>query len=374
MLKIAILNSYNFNFNKPLKESICEYLAGPDNIGNLVYLEYIKTKFKVCDSISSENILSNPKWFKETYDLLIVPFSNMLSEYFSSPLVPILEDYDIKILLISIGVQAPLESSISSISLSKDAVRLLKQASASNTPIGVRGVISKSVVEKYGFSATVVGCPSVFGSRIDLLENKNTFKENLVGNCTFSGHHKNLTASLVTFILKKCNGYALQDESRIIRDVFDIELADIPFTTYNETAYSKDLANKLFDYGYYNDGVFSWGQIREFFRKNAFFTLTIDDWKAYLSNFTCSIGMRFHGNTLAMHAGTPAIYIPCDLRTSELVSYHKLPSIDHPNEYCSIDENVFKSKIKNFSDNLDIAYREYLMFLEEAGVLENWIV
>jgi hypothetical protein len=372
MKRLAILNSYNFNPDTDLKSSVCNFLAGPDNIGNLVYLNFLEKCFKNCDSVATEEIISNPELIKEKYDLLILPFSNMLSEYFATPLADIFYKYNIKILLLSIGVQYPLDTSLESISLSKDAITLLNQATISRTPIGTRGETSRAVLEKYGFNSTAIGCPSVFGCNYESAKNVKFYKERIVGNCTFSGHHKELSSQLLSFIVRNCKGYALQDEFRIIRDIFDIQMEEIPITTCLDSPYSVALKNNLFEYGYYNNGEFTWIQVREFFKKHGFFSVNINEWQNFLKTFSCSIGSRFHGNILAMHSGIPAIFIPCDLRTKELVDYHFLPTIPDSDAFKFLDITKMQEMLNVFHDNSIMNYSTMKRFLETAHILDNW--
>lgn len=372
MKRVALLNSYKSFSGLDKKSAVCKFLAGPDNIGNLIYLEFIGKHLDNCDFVSAEDVISQPARFKENYDILILPFSNMLSPYFEHPIAKVLYDEDINVLLLSIGVQAPLNSPVDSISLSEDALSLLYQAKRSNTEIGVRGNISRRLLARYSIDSTVIGCPSVLGVNEEIFEIKSSFKNKIVANCTLNGAHKELSSKIISFALKNCSGYALQDESRIIRDIYDLSLDEIPFGSFKNSPYHSDLVNKLFDYGYYNNGEYEWGRVRDFFRRFAFFSLSTEEWAGYLENFTCSIGTRFHGNIFAMHCGLPSIFIPCDLRTLELIEYHNLPSVENVCEFYDLDQDRMMDKSEDFRVKLNINRVKFLDFIKNVGLAKNW--
>jgi hypothetical protein len=372
MKRLALLNSYKFNSNDNFRYSVCNFLAAPDNIGNLVYLNFLEKSFANCESINAEELFTNPERIKEDYDLVILPLSNMLSEFYSLPLADIFYKYNIKILLLSVGIQYPLDTADHSMSLSKDAVTLLNQAKISQTPIGARGRISHAFLGRHGYNSVIIGCPSVFGCKLDIAKNVQFFKDHIVGNCTFSGHHKDLSSKLISFIVKNCKGYSLQDEARIIRDIFDVQLDEIANTANINTAYFNSIKNNLFEYGYYNDGDYTWHQIRDFFKKHCFFSVNLNDWMEYLKNYTCSIGLRFHGNILAMHCGVPSVFIPCDARTMELIDYHCLPHISDPTQFYDLNQSSMINMLDIFYEKNKISFSNMMHYLEIADIHDNW--
>ena len=53
-----------------------------------------------------------------------------------------------------------------------------------------------------------------------------------------------------------------------------------------------------------------------------------EEWLEASKQLTLSIGMRLHGNMVAMQAGVPSLWIPHDPRTTELVATMSLPFRD----------------------------------------------
>lgn len=61
-------------------------------------------------------------------------------------------------------------------------------------------------------------------------------------------------------------------------------------------------------------------------RRKLFFSP--EEWDAFLQGFVFSMGMRFHGNIIAMQNGLRALTVVSDSRTRELTSYFHLPVLE----------------------------------------------
>jgi polysaccharide pyruvyl transferase WcaK-like protein len=100
----------------------------------------------------------------------------------------------------------------------------------------------------------------------------------------------------------------------------------------------------------------------------------------YLRSLSLSVGTRFHGNMLAMQAGTPAVVFPHDTRTLEMCETMGIP-------YCNWDkigsEDGLQAVVKsiNFSGiefdrkrrNLARVYRDLIIGtnLTPSPILQN---
>lgn len=322
MKKIALLYSYQDIIGQTNhREAVKLFVQGPDNIGNLVYLTVIENLFDHIDLVSAQEVVNRGADIAEEYSTLLLPFSNMLSPYFTSNIIDSIIEHHIPITLFSIGVQLPLGDDASEMRLSADSERLLRYAGASPVPIGVRGEISQRVLQRYGIESTIVGCPTF--SSVGALRPING--ENFLINATLSGHHRQLTSDMLDFGRMNDFGYALQDETRIIADIYKFTKDDLADP---HSVHSQCFSNLLFDYGYYNNDSETWGSARDWFQRKAFFETTYHSWSSRLLSFDFVIGMRVHGNAIAMLNGIPAIFVPCDQRTFELCQYHSLPSVE----------------------------------------------
>jgi hypothetical protein len=69
-------------------------------------------------------------------------------------------------------------------------------------------------------------------------------------------------------------------------------------------------------------------RIFRFLSKHCHYFLDIEQWMEFLVRFEFSTGTRLHGNMLAWQAGVPAVWIPHDSRTAELIRCMAVPTLD----------------------------------------------
>ena len=171
-----------------------------------------------------------------------------------------------------------------------DTVKLIQEISERCT-VGVRGEYTAGVLEKYGIkNVSVIGCPSVF------YKNKYSFKkpkdfDNIKTCANFITLYKELSEkenSVLSYFRDMGTGFAEQTA------LYDIS---------NHKEYDEWLTCE----------------------KRFFFD--IYDWDKYLSDYEFSLGMRFHGNIIAMQNKMRALVITSDSRTGELTEYFKIPHI-----------------------------------------------
>jgi hypothetical protein len=336
MINYFLLTPFKKLQSQHHEEAISSFLLGPDNTGNVVYLEIIETIFGALPIHPSE-LLKNSKRLLESNSLLLLPWANMLYPEFYSELIDIIVDLQIDVLPLSIGIQAHFGASPFSIGMSPSSLKLLQYVDSRGRTPGVRGEITQMVLAGHGFKAIPIGCPSCLLLPIDEIANsfsliQNDRAENVrIGtNGTLSGFHRVETSALLSWAQKLSCAYVLQSESRIIADVYKARYGkDLwsPSMCSVET-YKKDMENLLFDYGYYNQCPEEWGALRSFFMQKALLFFDSATWMNHIrDNLDIVIGSRFHGNVIAMLAGKPALFIPSDWRTYELCQFHSLPMI-----------------------------------------------
>lgn len=329
---IKVLYPYK-NFSK---KKIFEYIRGPDNIGNMVYLDLILNHLEV-EPLYTEDLYINPVAARENCDILILPFSNMLSpSFFAAELIDILDQYDFSIVLLSIGIQAEEFEEVDSIEISADALRLLRLSINKGFVVGARGEDTSFLLSRYEIPHEVIGCPSAL---ID-------FKQRLVPpvfgdgdifavNTTLSGHNQQRCKDIVELFVKYPSIYFMQSESRIIADVFKINLTDVYPNGDAPGGESNYLNHIDYDYGFYCGLGVDKYSVQKAFRSRSFFDLDIDRWRSRIRCCSFSIGSRFHGNILACHEGIPSLFVRFDRRTNELIDYHNLPNVD------CLSDNIF---------------------------------
>ena len=95
-----------------------------------------------------------------------------------------------------------------------------------------------------------------------------------------------------------------------------------------------------------------------------------EEWLEASKQLTLSIGMRLHGNMVAMQAGVPSLWIPHDPRTTELVATMSLPFISA--EQLEDLDNIYSSAVETFKQMSEPYFvrRRELASLAEAAVAE----
>lgn len=335
---IYLLNPYKQIQLEADETGISNFLLGPDNSGNIVYLEIIERMFGAT-TIHPSMLHDYGADALPSGAILLLPWSNMICEEYTESLIDILIGGRIDVIPISVGIQAPYGKSPFSLNISSDSLRLLKYASERGRTVGARGYITQSILRSYGIESIAIGCPSCYSLPLDQLEVNYTRIKNIssdevryAGNNTLSGSHRLETAALMKWIVDNASAYILQSESRIIADVYSARFhKDIWNPSQCSSAlYRDDMNNLVFDYGFYSVEPSKWGEYREFFRQKARVFFDTERWKAHVRNYAdIMVGSRFHGNTVALLSGVPALYAPFDWRTLELCSFHGLPMIHH---------------------------------------------
>lgn len=345
---IYLLNPYKEIQHARNEDAISEFLLGPDNSGNIVYLDIVEQLFGA-KAVHPSILYSHGADALPSGAVLLLPWSNMICEEYSDRLIDILISNNIDVVPVSVGIQAPFEKSPFSLKISDDSLKLLKYASERGRTPGVRGHITQCILRSHGIETIVIGCPSCYDIPFDQIE-YNLENAKLKGrddiryaaNNTISGHHRSETASLMKWIVENASTYVLQSEGRIIADVYKARLGKEMFNPdrCQSSLYRDDMKNLVFDYGYYNHNPDDWGQYREFFRQKSHIFFDIKCWENHIkTSADVMIGSRFHGNTMALLSGVPAIYVPFDWRTLELCLFHGLPML-HTTSYQDMHAQV----------------------------------
>lgn len=95
-----------------------------------------------------------------------------------------------------------------------------------------------------------------------------------------------------------------------------------------------------------------------------------EEWLDSSKQLSISIGMRLHGNMVAMQAGVPSLWIPHDPRTTELVTTMALPFLSEA-QLEDLD-NIYSCAVETFKQmsNSYFLRRRELATLAEAAVAE----
>lgn len=250
------------------------------------------------------------------------------------------EHPDVRFVPISVGLQAKKYGD--EFKLNKSTLDVLN-AIQERAIIGVRGFYSADILNKNGIkNIEVIGCPSIYyndsysGEKIqkcDRIDNVSVNFRTIYGNLSKQEKH----------FLTYC--------------------ANRNYSFVEQTKYELSIENTG-DIGSYNY-ISKWINRQ----KNIFFD--VKEWKRYFESYQFSIGLRFHGNVVALWNGIPALFITIDSRTSELTEFFNLPSI-------SIDEFDDQKQIEYYYEICDYTdfkreyinkYNKYLNFLKKNEII-----
>ena len=337
MSNLFLLTPYkNLQSLKP-DEAITTFLLGPDNSGNLVYLEILERLFGATP-IHPWTLLEDPDKLAFDGTVVLLPWSNMICPHWSSELVDVIIKSYIDVIPISIGIQAAFAQSPFNFKMSEASLRLLQYTIFRGRMPGSRGKITERILASHGIESIPIGCPSCYFIQTEEIEQslseiKSLERSNIrIGsNNTLSGHHREETAQLMAWSQENSSSYILQSESKTIADVYSARFGRALWDPSKCTveSHKASMENLLFDYGYFNSLPDTWGERRTFFMEKAFLFLDSTSWSNHIKeHIDIMIGSRFHGNAIAMISGKPSICIPSDWRTFELCEFHSLPMLN----------------------------------------------
>ncbi len=355
-MQTILVRQYGYNDVKDTVEQKM-YNCGR-NTGNLIWYESLKEHIKYDIEKYWENIdeKSNTKYIFPLANHLIP--EHMLLEYEAGFLK---SDSD-QAVLIGLGTQltSELDTPKKLVSaLSKEKIRALQKMSFHSNTIGIRGNITGECLELIGIkNYRIIGCPSFYSLGEEFCQIPTASKGKICFNMNAEGvegvaSYLNLLFEQYTegkqrFIMQSMGDFpkTIIENLEILPRHIEERLPGLKMTAKNFTEYIKN-----------NSSIF--------FEKKP--------WLDYLrkSDFTFSIGTRFHGNMIALLAGTPTLWITHDSRTEELCEALKLPQItirevikikdlEELVERCTYND-IFYKNYKKLFDN-------YMIFLEENEI------
>ncbi|TXL57918.1 polysaccharide pyruvyl transferase family protein [Aeromicrobium terrae] len=297
----------------------------------------------------------------ETFDHVVIPLANAFRPEFAprlDRLSELLEGVTVPVTVVGIGAQAAHGQGVESLSEIDDSVRrFVAQVLDRSASIGVRGEFTSSYLQRLGFPADsidVIGCPSLFLHGPD-----HRVERRVASIDTDSPLALNLTPEV-----PGVGAFATAQAERhpnltyIGQDANDLRLLlwGVPFPHVDDLAVPVHLHHPL----YQQDRM----------------RLFLDTWPWYdfLATQDFAYGTRFHGNVAALLAGTPAMLLAHDSRTSELADYHRMPVRSMPELSADVKaEELFDAAdLDGFNAALPEGFARFTAFLERNGLEHRW--
>lgn len=238
---------------------------------------------------------------------------------------------DIPLVPISIGLQCNDYKTDFEIHL--ETVNVIKRISE-KCVMGVRGYYTAEILNKHGIdNFKVIGCPSVYNIKSPVRHSGN-----------FHGKTDNVSVNFETF-------YRKLDKPRFDFLTYCKE-SNFAFVEQTESEINEEIIG--------NNTIFR--DMKEYLSKRKRIFFDADEWSRYFDGIDFSMGMRFHGNVMALWKGVPALFMVGDSRTRELCEFFGLPHI-------GIEEFDGGLGIEKYYEMAN--YGEFNGKLEERG--ENWM-
>lgn len=100
----------------------------------------------------------------------------------------------------------------------------------------------------------------------------------------------------------------------------------------------------------------------------------MENWKKFVSQFTCCISSRMHGGILALNSGVPAIVINKDLRATEMCQLFKIPHYPQLKRIKDWRELYEQADFGPLNKQYPQLYASFKNWLEENGLSSQAIV
>ncbi len=229
--------------------------------------------------------------------------------------------------------------------LSPDLVWFLRELSTLCSEIGIRGEITKEILEKLGIrNSRVIGCPSFYEQG----------PNRIVKKIDLNDVRPVLTSQIApSFLLKD------PSVSCICQDYCESNLLEASFW------------GRCFQ-------ELSWCNITRLKNKRIKIFLNPLLWQNYLKNFNFAIGTRVHGSIMAINSGLTVVCTSGDNRAREMCEFMKIPRFvclpSSSNEKDFFGEILDKIDMESLNDIYPSRFANYKDFILKQGLpflLEN---
>ncbi len=323
MHKILIRGGMSpFDNYDAVKEILDDSFGG--NSGNMVYLYSLcRILMKnedyeiVPDYYAPERGLTDAEYIDKInreYDCYCIPLADAFRDKFVRSLkrlTAFIKKLKIRVVVISVGMQLPLDSDYRDDHVYDDAVKgFVKAVLDKSALFGVRGENTFEYLKHLRFSENdirPIGCPSLYfhGDKLPIRELPEDF-----------GRDSNIIVTNSILSSKEIHAFMRRITDSYGNYTFVPQLRRELCELYYGAPYRKKKTTYPVRI---DDPVFTGGHAR--------FFLNVPTWIDYNSKAALSVGPRLHGNVVSMLGGTPSLIIVKDGRMQELVEFHKLTCI-----------------------------------------------
>lgn len=297
------------------------------NLGNLAFSHAARNtidgRFESLDEAFPNGSL--PNGFDEDYDAVVFPAANNLNKNEDLGwLADLCEKLSKPICIYGLGAQAALDGTYPQ--LKEGSLRLLDYLRRREIPLLVRGRFTRDFLLSHGLKhVTAFGCTSNLlnpspnlGKEVQqrYVTVKKHFSEgrrlSIALNLEYFGLETRKVQMFVRLMKSHWGSLVLQSDSQMFQ------------AGRSRPSDSIGIEGMEWIYKYFT-GSPDPDEFNDLIQKHSRIFVNVPSWLEYLRTCDLSIGSRFHGNILALQAGTPAHVFVHDSRTKELCDSCKIP-------------------------------------------------
>ncbi|MCC3269888.1 polysaccharide pyruvyl transferase family protein [Arthrobacter gengyunqii] len=274
-----------------------------------------------------------------------------------SRLQHLLEAIEKPVVVFGLGVQSQTDD-LSGATLPEEAVSLMQHLSTRAEALGVRGSMTKTVLEELcGVrNAFITGCPSLFSRPAQLAKVAQNLREPS-GRPAFSGTKYHLAEEKFLLHQAVSAGFYLMEPVNKFNHKYFVDV-------------SKGVEGTEAPYFLRSHEMHKSGVLSDFFARNYKLFRNVNSWYDFNSeSVSHTYGTRFHVNMASILSGKPALWITHDARTRELVDFMHLPSLTQEECLEMEPEQIIKSiNYDDFFDHINGLFDNFNSYLDANGL------
>lgn len=265
--------------------------------------------------------------------------------------------------IVMIGAGAQAWTLDERIELQPPTRRFLDLLADKSETIGVRGYFTAEVLDGFGIrNVDVIGCPTAFWHHIPHVKEyapADLRAPRLAIHVTPSGHFRNSVGALFRHGIEHEADYVVQSEAWMMPYLLPESAAEL------RAKYKTEVHSMYYTYGHVDLSRFEeWARVRT----KIFFGM--EPWIDAMGGYDLVYGGRFHGNMAAIMAGVPALNMPSDTRTREMIEFLNLPHIplEEFNAKMEVSEIASMADFSLFNTTYPLLRDNYISFLTQNGL------
>lgn len=309
------------------------YAAIGWNTGNFMFTQAMFRNIE--GQVKQVDFAFDPQAVNRDFDVLVLPAANWLNAdtewgWFCD----LLEQLDIPVVTIGIGLQAPTRA-LDSVVVSESAIRLARLLSRKASFIATRGDFTRSWLRSIGVdNAITTGCPSLYMQVVPAVavaggDGYVVQSTRYYITTAFAGEYS---------INRRLFAYATAQDHHM---VYQSEPEEIRALVYGEAASPLGDAQALFLAQIY--GLSDMNAVRAYLQRRGHVFFDLEAWARFLQGRAGVLGTRLHGTILALNSGIPSVLFGHDSRTAELIDFAALPSVDPDKVLAGSPEDIFET-------------------------------